>query len=157
MCVAKMPINCAIGLGSNLGDRRGLLDGAILALQDHPQIQVIRVADYYPTLPVGPPQPDYLNSAATITTTLSPWTLLDVLQDIENCSGRERQERWGARTLDLDLLIYGNWYIDTIRLQVPHPLMLDRAFVLLPLAKIAGNWRCKQRPIQDWYADLIEA
>jgi 2-amino-4-hydroxy-6-hydroxymethyldihydropteridine diphosphokinase len=89
-------IACAIGLGSNLGDSRRLLDLSIESLQAHPQIQVTRVASYYCTKPIGPPQPDYLNSALTITTDLSPWDLLLVLQGIENCSGRERQVHWGA-------------------------------------------------------------
>jgi 2-amino-4-hydroxy-6-hydroxymethyldihydropteridine diphosphokinase len=113
--------SCAIGLGSNLGDSRLLLDLAIKSLADHPQIELMQVAGYYCTKPIGPPQPDYLNSAVTIATSLSPWDLLAVLQSIENNSGRERQVHWGARTLDLDLLLYGCWYINTSSLQVPHP------------------------------------
>lgn len=142
-------IYCAIGLGSNLGDSRGLLDLAVQSLDNHPQIQVLRVAGYYRTKPVGPPQPDYLNSAVTITTSLSPWGLLALLQLIENSAGRERQVHWGARTLDLDLLLYGQWYINTPNLQVPHPYMVDRAFVLVPLAEVAGDWRCGQKSVQD--------
>jgi 2-amino-4-hydroxy-6-hydroxymethyldihydropteridine diphosphokinase len=143
-------VACAIGLGSNLGDSRGLLDLSIESLESHPQIQVTRVASYYSTKPVGPPQPDYLNSAVTIITDLSPWNLLLVLQGIENCSGRERQVRWGARTLDLDLLLYGRWCIDTLNLQVPHPRMFDRGFVLVPLSEIAGDWWCGQGTVEDW-------
>jgi 2-amino-4-hydroxy-6-hydroxymethyldihydropteridine diphosphokinase len=145
-------INCAIGLGSNLGDSAGLLTLAIDSLQAHPQIQVTKVASYYGTKPIGPPQPDYLNSAVTISTNLSPWALLGILQEIENNSGRERQIHWGARTLDLDLLLYGCWYIDTPSLQVPHPHMVDRGFVLVPLAEIAGDWWCGSKLVQDWWA-----
>jgi 2-amino-4-hydroxy-6-hydroxymethyldihydropteridine diphosphokinase len=145
-------INCAIGLGSNLGDSAGLLTLAIDSLQSHPQIQVTRVASYYGTKPIGPPQPDYLNSAVTITTNLNPWDLLAILQEIENNSGRERQIHWGARTLDLDLLLYGCWYIDAPSLQVPHPHMVDRGFVLVPLTEIAGDWWCGSKLVQDWCA-----
>jgi 2-amino-4-hydroxy-6-hydroxymethyldihydropteridine diphosphokinase len=141
--------NCAIGLGSNLGNSRGLLDLAVKSLGDHPQIEVIQVANYYYTKPIGPPQPDYLNSAVTIGTSLSPWELLVVLQSIENNSGRERQVHWGARTLDLDLLLYGCWHINTSSLQVPHPYMADRGFVLVPLAEIAGDWWCGGKSVQD--------
>jgi 2-amino-4-hydroxy-6-hydroxymethyldihydropteridine diphosphokinase len=145
--------SCAIGLGSNLGDSRGLLDLAIKSLANHPQIELMQVAGYYCTKPIGPPQPDYLNSAVTIATSLSPWELLMVLQSIENNSGRERQVHWGARTLDLDLLLYGCWYINTLSLQVPHPYMADRGFVLVPLAEIAGDWWCGGQLVQDlWLA-----
>jgi 2-amino-4-hydroxy-6-hydroxymethyldihydropteridine diphosphokinase len=149
--------SCAIGLGSNLGDSRGLLDLAIKSLSNHPQIEVIQVAGYYGTKPIGPPQPDYLNSAATITTNLSPWELLMVLQSIENSSGRERQVHWGARTLDLDLLLYGCWYINTSSLQVPHPYMADRGFVLVPLAEIAGDWWCGGPSVQDLWSVVDRA
>ena len=149
--------SCAIGLGSNLGDSRGLLDLAIKSLGDHPQIEIIRVAGYYSTKPIGPPQPDYLNSAVTITTSLSPWGLLAVLQSIENHSGRERQVHWGARTLDLDLLLYGCWSINTLNLQVPHPYMADRGFVLVPLAEIAYDWWCGGQSVQDLWAVVDRA
>jgi 2-amino-4-hydroxy-6-hydroxymethyldihydropteridine diphosphokinase len=146
-------ISCAIGLGSNLGDSRLLLDLAIKSLAEHPQIELMQIAGYYCTKPVGPPQPDYLNSAVTIATSLSPWELLMVLQLIENNSGRERQVHWGARTLDLDLLLYGCWCINTPSLQVPHPYMADRGFVLVPLAEIAGDWWCGGQSVQDlWLA-----
>jgi 2-amino-4-hydroxy-6-hydroxymethyldihydropteridine diphosphokinase len=155
--VEQVSKSCAIGLGSNLGDSRGLLNQAIELLAAQPQIQITQVASYYCTPPIGPPQPDYLNSAVTIQTTLSPWALLDVLQGIEQQSGRERLVHWGARTLDLDLLIYGCWQIETPRLQVPHPLMLDRAFVLIPLAEIAGDWWCQGKQIQDWRSAIDDS
>jgi 2-amino-4-hydroxy-6-hydroxymethyldihydropteridine diphosphokinase len=130
---------CAIGLGSNLGDSRSILTGAIDRLRSHSQIEVIAVSSWYVTTPIGPPQPDYLNGCATLQTSLAPLDLLNVLHSIEAEFGRVRQEIWGARTLDLDLLLYDDLIIDLPTLQVPHPRMLDRAFVLVPLSEIAPN------------------
>ena len=130
---------CAIGLGSNLGDSRSILAGAIDQLRSHAQIEVIAVSSWYITAPIGPPQPDYLNGCATLQTSLIPLYLLDVLHSIEAEFGRVRQEIWGARTLDLDLLLYDDLVIDLPTLQVPHPRMLERAFVLMPLSEIAPN------------------
>jgi 2-amino-4-hydroxy-6-hydroxymethyldihydropteridine diphosphokinase len=131
---------CAIGLGSNLGDSRSILDGAIDRLRSHSQIDVVAVSSWYLTAPIGPPQPDYLNGCATIGTSLEPLDLLNILHAIESEFGRVRQEIWGARTLDLDLLLYDDLIIDLPNLQIPHPRMLERAFVLVPLAEIAPDW-----------------
>ncbi|AFY93477.1 2-amino-4-hydroxy-6-hydroxymethyldihydropteridine diphosphokinase [Chamaesiphon minutus] len=131
---------CAIGLGSNLGNSRATLIGAIERLQIQPQIELIAVSSWYQTAPIGPPQPDYLNGCATVKTSLTPLDLLSILQSIETDFGRVRQEVWGARTLDLDLLLYDNLIIDLPTLQIPHPRMLERAFVLIPLAEIAPDW-----------------
>jgi 2-amino-4-hydroxy-6-hydroxymethyldihydropteridine diphosphokinase len=131
---------CAIGLGSNLGDSRSILAGAIDRLQTHPQIELTAVSSWYRTAPIGPPQPDYLNGCATLYTSLTPFDLLNTLHAIEAEFGRVRQEVWGARTLDLDLLLYDDRIIDLPTLQLPHPRMIDRAFVLVPLAEIAPNW-----------------
>ncbi len=133
-------ISCAIGLGSNLGDRQQILEQSIEQLRAIPQIKICQVSSWHHTKPIGPVQPDYLNGCATFTTGLDPWQVLTALQTIENHFGRERQVRWGARTLDLDLLLYGRWQIDTAQLQVPHPYMAERSFVLVPLAEIAGDW-----------------
>jgi 2-amino-4-hydroxy-6-hydroxymethyldihydropteridine diphosphokinase len=130
----------AIALGSNLGDSRSILVSAIDWLQMHPQIEVLAVSSWYRTKPIGPPQPDYLNGCVTIRTSLTPLDLLRVLQAIEAKFGRVRQERWGARTLDLDLLLYETQIIDAPTLQLPHPRMVERAFVLVPLAEIAPDW-----------------
>jgi 2-amino-4-hydroxy-6-hydroxymethyldihydropteridine diphosphokinase len=132
--------SCAIGLGSNLGDSRSILDSAIDRLKSHAQIDITAVSSWYLTAPIGPPQPDYLNGCATIQTSLEPLELLNILHSIESEFGRVRQEIWGARTLDLDLLLYDNLIIDLPTLQIPHPRMLERAFVMVPLAKIAPNW-----------------
>ena len=130
---------CAIGLGSNLGDSQAILTGAIERLKIHPQIDLLALSSWYLTAPIGPPQPDYVNGCATIETSLTPLDLLSVLQSIEAEFGRVRQEVWGARTLDLDLLLYGDRTIDLPTLQIPHPHMCDRAFVLIPLSEIAPD------------------
>jgi 2-amino-4-hydroxy-6-hydroxymethyldihydropteridine diphosphokinase len=133
-------IPCAIALGSNLGDSKTILDGAIDCLRLLPSVNIIDVSSWLITAPIGPPQPDYLNGCATISTSLSPDELLTALQSIEHQFGRVRGEKWGARTLDLDLILYGDRIINSIDLQVPHPLMHQRAFVLIPLAEIAPDW-----------------
>jgi 2-amino-4-hydroxy-6-hydroxymethyldihydropteridine diphosphokinase len=130
---------CAIGLGSNLGDSRSILTGAINRLRSHPQIEIVTVSSWYKTAPIGPPQPDYLNGCLMLQTSLAPLDLLDVLHSIEAEFGRVRREVWGARTLDLDLLLYDNLIIDLPTLQVPHPRMTERAFVLVPLSEIAPD------------------
>ncbi len=131
---------CAIALGSNLGDSRSILMGAIERLQTSPEIELIAVSSWYRTAPIGPLQPDYLNGCATLQTGLTPLELLNILHAIEAAFGRVRQEIWGARTLDLDLLLYEQEIIDTPALQLPHPRMTERAFVLVPLAEIAPDW-----------------
>ncbi len=131
---------CAIGLGSNLGDSLAILTGAIDRLRIHPQIELVAISSWYLTAPVGPPQPDYTNGCVTLQTSLTPLDLLNTLHAIEAEFGRIRQEIWGARTLDLDLLLYDNLIIDLPTLQIPHPRMCERAFVLLPLAEIAADW-----------------
>jgi 2-amino-4-hydroxy-6-hydroxymethyldihydropteridine diphosphokinase len=131
---------CAIGLGSNLGDSLAILQGAIDRLKSHPQIELIAKSSWYETLPIGPPQPNYLNACATISTSLAPLELLALLLEIERQFGRERREKWGARTLDLDLLLYADLTIDLPTLQVPHPYLQERAFVLVPLGEIAADW-----------------
>jgi 2-amino-4-hydroxy-6-hydroxymethyldihydropteridine diphosphokinase len=133
-------IACAIGLGSNIGLSQQILEQSIEQLRAIPQIKNVQVSRWYQTKPVGPPQPDYLNGCATFITSLNPWQVLVVLQSIEQHFGRERRVHWGARTLDLDLLLYGRWQIETANLQVPHPYMAERSFVLVPLAEIAGDW-----------------
>ena len=127
-------------MGSNLGDSNSILNNAIDRLKSQPQIEITAVSSWYQTQPIGPPQPDYLNGCATLQTSLDPLDLLHVLHSIETEFGRVRVEVWGARTLDLDLLLYEDLIIDTPSLQVPHPHMTARAFVLVPLAEIVPNW-----------------
>lgn len=131
-----------VGLGSNLGDRRAHLDAAVAALRQTPGICGVRVSRVYETEPVGPPQGRYLNAAAQLCTTLSARQLLERLQSIERDAGRVRgPERNAARTLDLDLLLYGDARIRDADLVVPHPRMAERAFVLEPLAELAPELR----------------
>jgi pantoate--beta-alanine ligase len=134
---------CLLGLGSNLGDRVGQLLAAIDAIDKHPAIAVSRVSSLIETSPHGGPtgQKNYFNAAAAIETELSPGELLRDLLAIENQLGRERSERWGPRTIDLDLLLYGDEVIDSPQLVVPHPRLHERRFVLAPSAEIAPDWR----------------
>lgn len=131
---------CYIGLGSNLAEPRQQLMRAETALANLPHSRLIAVSAYYQSQAIGPgEQPDYLNAVAALDTTLTPLALLDQLQAIEQAQGRVRTVRWGARTLDLDLLLYGNQVLDLPRLQVPHPRLGERAFVLRPLADLAPD------------------
>ena len=128
-----------IGLGSNLAEPRRQLRGALGALTCIPDSQLAVVSSLYLSDPLGPAdQPRYNNAVAALDTSLSPLALLDALQAIERAQGRERKaERWGPRTLDLDILLFGNRLISEPRLTVPHYHMHARAFVLYPLAEIA--------------------
>ena len=133
-----MPL-CLIGLSSNLGDRSGLLDEALVRLDRHPNIEVARRSRYHETRPVGGPaaQPAYLNAAAVLQTSLPPQTLLAEFQQVEADLGRQRVERWGPRTVDIDLLLYDNLTLDTPNLVIPHPRMAWRRFALEPAAEVA--------------------
>ncbi|MBN9018908.1 MAG: 2-amino-4-hydroxy-6-hydroxymethyldihydropteridine diphosphokinase [Rhizobiales bacterium] len=129
-----------LGLGGNLGDRAATLAAAIDDLGAAAAVRVMRVSSLYETPPWGPvPQGPYLNACVAIETTLSARALLDLCLAIEKRHGRERLVRWGPRTLDIDLLLYGTATIDEPGLIVPHPRMADRAFVLVPLAEIAPD------------------
>lgn len=126
-----------IALGSNLQDPAYQLRTAVTALGRLPDSHIEGISAIYRSAAVGPgPQPDYLNAVLRLDTRLPPMTLLDALQKIERDQGRVRGVRWGARTLDLDLLLYGDLQIDTPRLTVPHPAMHQRNFVLYPLREI---------------------
>lgn len=128
-----------IGLGSNLAEPRQQLEAALKALSQIPATKVAVVSPLYTSEPLGPPdQPRYVNAVAALDTDLEPLPLLDALQAIELEQGRVRKdERWGPRTLDLDILLFGDRLIDEPRLKVPHYHMQARAFVLYPLADLA--------------------
>ncbi|MCI2962278.1 MULTISPECIES: 2-amino-4-hydroxy-6-hydroxymethyldihydropteridine diphosphokinase [Shewanella] len=129
-----------VALGANLEDPKAQLDNAVTALSALALGNSLLVSPYYYSTPMGDVvQPDYVNAVASFDTELMPLALLDALQHIENTQGRVRLERWGPRTLDLDLLLYGNEKIDIPRLKVPHYGMKERSFVLVPLAAIAPN------------------
>ena len=131
---------CAIALGSNLGDRLTTLEKAIVALDKIPSITLKSHSSWYQTAPVGPPQPDYLNGCALLEVQLPPQKLMSTLLAVEKDFGRVRRQRWGARTLDLDIIFLGDLVIDTPNLKIPHPRREERAFVLMPLAEIAPDW-----------------
>ncbi len=129
-----------IGLGSNLDSPQQQINQALDALAQLPMSQSLMCSPWYRSKAIGPgDQPDYINAVACIHTKLSPEHLLEHLQGIENQHGRQRSIRWGARTLDLDLLLYSSHIIDTETLSVPHPEMLTRNFVIYPLCDLAPN------------------
>ena len=130
-----------ISLGSNLGDRRAILDAAVVALNQSPGVFVSRVSSYRETVPVGGPpgQGSFLNAAARLETDLTPRELLAATQAIERDLGRVRLVRWGERTLDIDLLIFATKFLDEPDLKLPHPRLAVRRFVLEPLAEIAPD------------------
>lgn len=134
-------IRAYIGLGSNLGDPEQRLRRALAALACLSDTRLLKQSSLYRSLPMGPPgQPDYVNAAAEIETRLTALRLLEELQNIERAQGRVRGPvRWGPRTLDLDLLVYGDAQITGPTLTVPHPGIAERAFVLYPLHEIAGD------------------
>ena len=136
-------IRAYVALGSNLGDRDAYLASGVRLLREAGGILVLAVSPVYETGPVGPePQGRYLNAALEIATLHAPGPLLALLLDVEKRAGRTRgMDRWGPRTLDLDLLLYGDACIDEPGLTVPHPRMHERAFVLVPLRAIAPDAR----------------
>jgi len=145
-----------ISLGSNLGDRAATLASALAALEATPDVRVVRASKFFETSPVGGPgfQEPFLNAAAILETTLEPEALLDVLQRVENDHGRVREEHWGPRTLDLDLLTYDDLVLHTPRLTLPHPRMTYRKFVLDGLLEIAPHDR--HPLIGRSYVDLLK-
>ena len=129
-----MAVTAYVGLGSNLGDRRAALDGALALLEPR------RVSRIVETAPWGlPDQPPFLNAVAEIETKLPPRALLDRLLDVERHFGRRRDVRWGPRTLDLDLLLYGDRRVSEEGLDVPHPRLAERRFVLEGLAELCPD------------------
>ena len=126
-----------IGMGSNLAAPTQQLRNAADALAQLPETEWVGVSSFYQSDSLLPGQPRYTNAVAALDSRLSPLALLDALQAIENSQGRERNERWGPRTLDLDILLFGDRLIDEPRLKVPHYHMHARAFVLYPLAELA--------------------
>ncbi|MBL7090678.1 2-amino-4-hydroxy-6-hydroxymethyldihydropteridine diphosphokinase [Acidovorax sp.] len=134
--MGELPSLVYVGLGANLGERQAALRKALAAIDELPSTRVMRVSPLYGSAPVDAGGPDYLNAVAELTTTLAPQALLSALQTIELSAGRERPYRNAPRTLDLDILWFGDRVIDTPTLTVPHPRMAERAFVLRPLADL---------------------
>lgn len=142
-----MTIATYIGLGSNLGDSRQILSEAIAKLKT---LGMVKVSRLYQSPPMGPQdQPNYLNAVAELNTDLAPLDLLDHLQRFEQEAGRVRLRRWGERTLDLDLLIYGNEKIQNERLTVPHIGILQRDFVVIPLLDLDADLQLNGQPLKD--------
>ena len=147
-------IDCYIGIGSNKNNPQQQVEQAILALLDLPATNLVRRSSWYKGQPVGPiEQADFVNGVALIKTTLTPLELLDALQAIENKQGRVRQQHWGPRTLDLDLLLYGDQMIAHPRLVVPHIQLKKRRFVLEPLHEISPELKL---PCQKKISHLLE-
>lgn len=136
-----------IGLGSNLGDSRQIL---IEAVQKLATLGTVKTSKLYQSPPMGPQdQPNYLNAVVQLETDLAPLALLDQLQSFEQESGRVRLRRWGERTLDLDLLVYGQQHIHNARLTVPHAGLFERDFVVIPLLDLDANIEIKAQRLKD--------
>lgn len=150
-------VQAFIGLGSNQDNPVAQLDDAVSRLQRWSGISLLAVSGYYGSAPVGPQdQPDFVNAVAEVSTSLSPLELLQALQKMEDQQGRIRTERWGPRTLDLDILLYGELNIGEPELTVPHPEMLNRLFVLAPLMDLAPDLVLAGHDLDFWADRLPE-
>ncbi|ANS77327.1 2-amino-4-hydroxy-6-hydroxymethyldihydropteridine pyrophosphokinase [Paenibacillus yonginensis] len=147
-----------IALGANLGDREATLMEAIRRLDLHPDITVTRCSNLYETEPVGYlDQPDFVNMAISVRTGLTPLELLRFMLETEQQLGRERNIRWGPRTVDLDLLWMDGLTLDTPELTLPHPRMMERAFVLVPMKDIVGSEDSENvKGLRDSLHDALE-
>ncbi len=133
-------VSTVISLGANLGDKIQTITGAIEALRKLPKTRLLKSSGLYRSAPVGPPQPHYINAVALLRTQLEPFDLLAKLQSIEKSFGRKRDgPRWGARTLDLDIITFSSLCLNDPNLIVPHPEAHCRHFVLAPLADISPD------------------
>jgi len=148
-------LNVAIlGLGGNLGDPRELMAEAIRQLATDPGIVLESVSALYRTPPWGKTdQPAFLNAAVKVETSLSARQLLDTILAVEKELGRERKERWGPRTIDIDILLYGDARVDEPALEIPHPRLKERAFALAPLIDVAPDAEFSGRPARVWLAE----
>ena len=152
-------VSAYIGLGSNLQSPIAQVERALVELAELPHSRMIRASSLYRSAPMVADgdlaaQPDYINAVAQIETTLSPHQLLTQLQQLEQQHQRRRERRWGPRSLDLDLLLYGNEIVVSADLQVPHPGLCERSFVLIPLLEIGPNLRL---PDNRMLADVVSA
>lgn len=156
---AAFPVRCVLALGSNLGDSSAMLTSAIRELQDAEGVEVIKLSPVARTKPVGgvEHQRDYLNQVIEIETQLSPHDLLDLAQQVEADHNRVREERWGPRTLDVDIVTYAGAAIDSPRLQVPHPSAAERAFVLLPWSWMDPVALLNGRPVRELALQAADA
>ncbi|HZP30399.1 MAG TPA: 2-amino-4-hydroxy-6-hydroxymethyldihydropteridine diphosphokinase [Acidimicrobiia bacterium] len=140
-----------LAIGSNLGDRLAYLQLAVDGLASAPGVTVVAASPVYETEPVGgPEQPQYLNAVVAVDTTLDARGLLHLAQRLESDAARVRQERWGPRTLDVDVLLVGEETIEAPDLVVPHPRMFERGFVMAPLADLGPAVRLPEPPPAGW-------
>ena len=147
-----------LSLGGNLGEPDKAMAAALRMLDAGPATQVVLVSSLYRTPPWGKTdQPDFLNAAAELRTTLSPRGLLEACLDAERKLKRVRQERWGPRLIDIDILVFGDLTVHESGLEIPHPRMLERAFVLAPLAEIAPDFVAGGKNLADRLAELDAA
>lgn len=143
-----------LGLGGNLGDPRRAMAEALRALDDRPDCRITAVSRLYRTPPWGKTDQDwFFNACAEVETTLDPETLLETCLDIERLMKRVRKERWGPRTIDIDLLTFEGASGASERLQLPHPRMTERGFVLMPLADFAADLEVQGRTVGAWLRD----
>lgn len=127
-----------LGLGSNLGDREENIRAAVDALQAV-GLELVALSSFRETVAVGPPQPDYINAAVAMRTHLTPDSLLTTVKQIETDLGRTPSERWGARVIDIDILLYGDLMMESEELTIPHPELTHRGFVVVPLLELDPN------------------
>jgi 2-amino-4-hydroxy-6-hydroxymethyldihydropteridine diphosphokinase len=139
-----------LSLGGNIGDPAQAMGAALRMLDADPQTEIVAVSSLYRTPPWGKiDQPDFLNAAAELRTALPPRALLDLCLEAERKLKRVRGERWGPRLVDIDILVFGDRVIREAGLDIPHPRMLERGFVLVPLAEIAPDYRIGEKSLAD--------
>ncbi|MFC5385489.1 2-amino-4-hydroxy-6-hydroxymethyldihydropteridine diphosphokinase [Aquamicrobium segne] len=144
-----------LSLGGNLGDPEQSMAAALVALDAHASVQVVNVSSLYRTRPWGRlDQPDFLNAAAELSTVLQPLPFLKLCLETERKLKRVRQERWGPRLIDIDILMFDDCIIQEAGLEIPHPRMLERAFVLAPLAELAPDLDTGGKPVSQRLAKM---
>ena len=140
-----------LGLGGNIGDPRAAMGEALRRLDEDDAVRVRAVSPLYRTPPWGKlDQPDFLNAVAAVETELSPRALLELCLAVEAGLKRVRRERWGPRLIDMDILLYGGEEVHEPGLDIPHPRMLDRAFVMVPLSDVAPDLMLQGKPVAEW-------
>ncbi|WMD18444.1 2-amino-4-hydroxy-6-hydroxymethyldihydropteridine diphosphokinase [Achromobacter seleniivolatilans] len=152
--MSPTPVRAYIGLGANLGDSAATLRRVLDELQGTAGVMAVTASPFYRSAPVDATGPDFVNAVAALDTTLAPLALLDVLQALENQHGRQRPFKNAPRTLDLDLLLYGDTQLDHERLILPHPRMHLRAFVLLPLQDLESGMVLQGKRLHDWITGI---
>jgi 2-amino-4-hydroxy-6-hydroxymethyldihydropteridine diphosphokinase len=144
-----------LGLGGNLGDPASAMAAALRILDDDKHTRVVNVSSLYRTPPWGKTdQPDFMNAAAELRTSHSPRALLALCLDAEQALKRVRRERWGPRIIDIDILLFGDRALHEANLDIPHPRMLERAFVMVPLAEIAPDLKIGGKPLSQHLASI---